>query len=101
MTSNLYPISHYTNFVVDRARFLYAMIQEIPIEFGSHVCWVIIENFQTTNYHASLPFGDLITRLAHHKQVPISSIESCKKPMSAFARKTHRCNQAHISQRPF
>jgi hypothetical protein len=35
MTSNLYHVSHYTDHTVEKTCFLYALVNDIPIDFGS------------------------------------------------------------------
>lgn len=46
VTSNIFPIGHASDIGVDRAHLLYALINDVSVDFGSHFCRVVVEIFQ-------------------------------------------------------
>lgn len=95
---NLWPSNHQTEMDLDKAKFMFAMIDGVPIDFCSHAIFVMIDTFH--DKVTSLPFAGLITKIAKHKKVSISTSEPCQTPLGFLNKSTVQKSLAQISQRP-
>lgn len=66
------------------SHFLSAAINDVPIDFGSHACWVMVNLFRSSFIQNAISFAVLVTCLALWKNVPIDMDEPRKEPLSAF-----------------
>jgi hypothetical protein len=94
---NLWPINQHVGMGVDKAKFMFAMIACVPIDFCSHAILVMIDTFH--DKVTSLPFAGLITKIAKHKKVPIPISEPCQTPLGFFSKSTVQKSHPQIYQR--
>ena len=65
MTFVLTPRSHYNTIIKPRARFLLSLMEDLSIDFPSHMIESMIDCYRDTDTHDKLIFPSAITR-AHH-----------------------------------
>jgi hypothetical protein len=61
MLINIYPLDHHSDLGVPRARFLFALLTDVSIDFPSFALRLMYETFDEKS--TSLPFGSLISRI--------------------------------------
>ena len=66
MTFILHPLSHYNTITEPCARFLLSLIEDISIDFPSHLIFFLIDVYRDTETHDKLIFPSAITRIARH-----------------------------------
>ena len=66
ITFVLHLLSHYNTITEPRARFLLSFIEDLSIDFPSHVILSLIDVYKDTTTHDKLIFPSAITRLLHH-----------------------------------
>ncbi|XP_035550399.1 uncharacterized protein LOC118349558 isoform X2 [Juglans regia] len=99
--TNLYSTNHHSDVDLDRATLLYALINDVPIDLGSHLCKVILETHQSKKTRSGLPFVSLVTRIAFFHSVPIPETELRIPLKTPIGRQTIQLSRAHIRRWPF
>lgn len=74
--TNLYPTIHHSDIGLDRATLLYALLNDVPIDLGRHLCRVILEAYRSNKIMTELPFASLVTRIVLFQSVVIPPTES-------------------------
>ena len=69
MTFVLHPLSHYNTITEARARFLLSLIEDLSIDFPSHIILSLIDVYKNTAIRDKLIFLLAITRLLRHFSV--------------------------------
>lgn len=95
--NNLYPVEHHSDINFSRARFLYAMLVDVSIDFCSFALDIMWEVKQ--NKKASIAYPALITSLLLSLDVPISALEPVQAPKGPFSLNTARRSSAQIKRR--
>ncbi|KAF5471494.1 hypothetical protein F2P56_008282 [Juglans regia] len=98
MFYNLFPIRHTSDIGVTRARFLYALLTGVPIDFGRHFCSVILEAFETKAKRKCLPFPCLITLIALAHQVPLPRNDPIVSHTTAIGNSTLQLSLSHLKR---
>jgi hypothetical protein len=70
LTSRVHPMLSHTMITIERACYLYALLTEASIDFGSIVTATMM-SVRLTDWGIALPYGALITRIAEHARVLI------------------------------
>jgi hypothetical protein len=81
----LLVISH-TIITIERARCLYALLTEAPINFGSLITSTMM-SVCITNKGVALPYKALVTRIAEHIEVSMARLKETQPergPMGAY-----------------
>ena len=73
MTFVLIPRSHYNTITEPRAHFLLSLLENLSIDFPSHMIVSMIDIYQDTATLDKLIFSLAITRILTHLHVPIPS----------------------------
>ena len=71
MTFTLTPLSHYNSITDPHARFLLSLMEDLSIDFPSHLIISIINVYQDTVTRDKLIFPSVITRILWHFYIPI------------------------------
>ena len=71
MTFTLTPLSHYNSITEPRARFLLSLLEDLFIDFSSHLITSIIDVYQDTTTYDKLIFHSAITQILRHFHIPI------------------------------
>ena len=71
MTFTLTPLSHYNFITKPRARFLLSLLEDLSIDFPSHLITSIIDVYQDTATCDKLIFLSAIMRILWHFSIPI------------------------------
>ena len=66
MTFILHPLSHYNTITEPCARFLLSLIEDISIDFPSHLIFFLIDVYRDTETHDKLIFPSAIMRILRH-----------------------------------
>jgi hypothetical protein len=95
---NVWPIDDQpTEMGVERAKFLFAVVDEVPIDFCTHAIVAMIEAFHDkTN---SLPYAGLISQIVWHKKIPIPDFERTQSAFY-FGKDSRQKSLAEFSQQP-
>lgn len=94
--TNLYPTNHHSDVSLDKATLLYALIDDVPIDLGSHLCKVILEAHKSSKMRTGLPFANLVTRIALFHNVPIPETEPRISLKAPIGHQTIQISRAHI-----
>ena len=70
MTFILHPLSHYNSITEPRARFLLSLLENISIDFPSHIILSLINVYKDTTTRDKLIFPSAIMRILCHFSVP-------------------------------
>ena len=70
MTFVLYPLSHYNSITELRARFLLSLLEDLSIDFPSHIILSLIDVYRDTATHDKLIFPSAITQFIRHLSIP-------------------------------
>ena len=70
MTFTLTPLSHYNSIIKPRARFLLSLLEDLSIDFPSHLITSIIDVYRDLVTHDKLIFPSAITWILRHFFVP-------------------------------
>ena len=70
----LHPLSHYNSIIEPHARFLLSLLEDISIDFPSHIILSLINVYKDMATRDKLIFPSAITQILHHFSVafPIS-----------------------------
>ena len=71
MTFTLIPLSHYNSITEPRAHFLFSLMEDLSIDFPSHLITSIIDVYQDTTTCDKLIFPSAITWILQHFSIPI------------------------------
>ena len=71
MTFTLTPLSHYNFITKPRARFLLSLLEDLSIDFPSHLITSIIDVYQDTATYDKLIFPSAIMWILRHFSIPI------------------------------
>ena len=71
MTFTLTPLSHYNSITDPHARFLLSLMEDLSIDFPSHLITSIINVYQDTVTRDKLIFPSVITWILRHFYIPI------------------------------
>ena len=71
MTFTLTPLSHYNSITDPHARFLLSLMEDLSIDFPSHLITSIINVYQDTITRDKLISLSVITRILRHFSIPI------------------------------
>ena len=71
MTFTLTPLSHYNSITDPHARFLLSLMEDLSIDFPSHLITSIINVYQDTITRDKLISLLVITRILRHFSIPI------------------------------
>ena len=69
MTFTLTPMSHYNSITESCARFLLSLLEDLTIDFPSHLITSILDVYQDTATHDKLIFPLAITRILRHSSI--------------------------------
>lgn len=94
--SNLFPIDHHSDLGVARARFIYALLMDVQVDFASIAISLMKAMFFESS--VSLLYGSLISRIIS-KFVKIPEIEPTVKPLDPFYQATVRRSNAQMRVR--
>ena len=75
MTFVLHPLSHYNSITEPRARFLLSLLENLSIDFPSHLILSLIDVYRDLATRDKLIFPSTITRLLRHFDVSFPSSE--------------------------
>ena len=70
MTFILHPLSHYNSITEPHARFLLSLLENISIDFPSHIILSLINVYKDTTTRDKLIFPSAIMRILCHFSVP-------------------------------
>ena len=71
MTFVIIPLSHYNSFTEPRAQFLLSLLEDLSIDFLSHLIISIIDVYRDTMTYDKLIFPLAITRILWNFSIPI------------------------------
>ena len=71
MTFTLTPLSHYNFITKPRSRFLLSLLEDLSIDFPSHLITSIIDVYQDTTTCDKLIFPSAIMRILQHFSIPV------------------------------
>ena len=71
MTFTLTPLSHYNSITDPRAPFLISFMEDLSIDFPSHLITSIIDVYQDTTTRDKLIFPSAIMWILQHFHIPI------------------------------
>ena len=71
MTFFLHTLSHYDFITEPRARFLLSFLEDLSIDFPSHIILSLIDVYKDTATHDKLIFPSAITRILRHLSIPL------------------------------
>ena len=71
MTFTLTPLSHYNSITDPHAHFILSLMEDLSIDFPSHLITSIINVYQDTVTRDKLIFPSVITRILRHFYIPI------------------------------
>jgi hypothetical protein len=83
---NIWPISRNSHVPLDRAIFIYAIIQRVPFCLCSHFLVTMLELYE--EHSIALPFGGLITKILKAKLSNIPENEQVAVPEGPFGKGT-------------
>ena len=95
-TTLLLIISH-TLITIERARCLYAMLTEAPIDFGSVVTSMMM-SVRLLDKGFAFPYGALITWIAVHFGVDMTGLKEIQPEKGAMGVRFLNASQAHLRE---
>jgi hypothetical protein len=90
----LLVISH-TMITIERARCLYALLTEVPINYGSLVTSTMM-SVRLLDKGFTLPYGALITRIAKHFRVDMIGLREVQPKKGSMGVRFLNTSQAHL-----
>jgi hypothetical protein len=92
----LWVISH-TMITIKRARCLYALLIETPIDYGSMITFSMM-SVQLLDKGFTLPYGALITRIVEHFRVDMTGLREVQPEKGAMGVHFLNASQAHLRE---
>jgi hypothetical protein len=97
VATSLHPIYRTDPIALERAYFLYALLQHIPIDFASHAIRIMWHVHQVTT-NSTLPFEGLIMRLVGMVNVNASDRGDVQKPSRPLTKNFINMSLGHLSK---
>ena len=95
MTLVLHPLSHYNSIIETCARFLSSLLEDISVDFPSHIILSLIDVYRDMTTYNKLIFCLAITRILHHFSIPFP-FSPCFSVMGAIDATTVRWRKAQL-----
>ncbi|GLT53871.1 hypothetical protein SLA2020_271100 [Shorea laevis] len=95
---NLWPRNGHTKMDVERAKFMFAIVDGVPIDFCTRAIVVMIEAFHDKT--TFLPYAYLISKLVEHKEISIPDFERREYSSLRFGKDTVQKSLAQFSRQP-
>lgn len=93
---NVWPINHHTEIGFEKARFMFGIVDGIPICLCTHAVVQMIEAYRDKS--TSLPYAGLITKLLKHLELPIPNSEPIQVPQGYFGKVTVQKSESQLHQ---
>jgi hypothetical protein len=93
---NVWPINRHSEIGFERARFMFGIVDGIPICLCTHAVAQMIEAYRDKS--TSLPYAGLITKLLKHLELPIPNSEPVQVPQGYFGKATVQKSEAQLHQ---
>jgi hypothetical protein len=93
--SHVLPVLSLTMITMDRARFLYALLTETSIDYGS-VVTVAMMSVRHADSCTALPYGALITRIIQHAEVDTEGVIELAPEKGPITARYLNASNAHL-----
>jgi hypothetical protein len=97
LASRVLPIISHMMITIERARCLYDMLIEAPIDYGFVVTTTIM-SVRLLDKGFVLPYGALITRIAEHVGVDMTGLREIQPQKGAMGTRFLNASQAHLRE---